>query len=995
MLFDKVTERISKLVTGLHVSPDKVAQKVFSSMTDGIATSVIDELSADVAINMISEDPDYEVLASRIIVSNTQKLRPKTFSAAMNLSGLFHYQAVERYDSMISPDRDYDFSYFGIKTLLKMYLGPHETPQYMFMRVALGIHGTSDSQMDAVKDTYDLMSQKYFTHATPTLFNAGTSHSQLSSCFLTGIKDDSITGIYDTLKDCAQISKWSGGIGFHLHNVRATGSEIRGTNGHSDGIIPMLRTFNATARYVNQCFRGDTPVYTKCGWIPICRIKTGDLVFTRDGTFQKVTHTHEREISETVLCVTTDISTNEVFVTKKHQIFVRKSEDSDDLIEISAEDLVPFVHKTYYPVEGFSVVTSVSEIYQECKVYDLTVENNHNYTTEIGLVHNSGKRKGSFAAYLEPWHADIFEFLELRLNQGDEEARCRDLFTALWIPDLFMKRLGEGKPWSLFCPDKAPGLSDVWGDKFEKLYLKYESMGLATKTIPIEQLWSAILKSQIETGTPYMLYKDHCNRKSNQRHLGTIKSSNLCVAPETKIKTSKGELTISDLVDQSVEVWNGEEWSEVIVHKTCDDAELLKVTLEDGKVLECTPVHLFYVNGKFDRPVPAKQLIAGVDKVPVGDQMVRVKSVEWHGRRDATYCFTEPKRHMGVFNGILTGQCTEIIEYTDPGEIAVCNLASICLPKFVNESDGTFDYVKLEEVTRTVTRNLDKIIDVNFYPVPEAERSNKKHRPVAIGVQGLADVYQMLGLDFGQGDLNRLVFETIYWAACSESVRIADVKGPHSSFSGSPWSQGLFQFDLWCVTPSDRYDWESIRGRPIRNSLLVGPMPTATTSQIMGNNECFEPYTSNMYLRRTLAGEFVVLNKHLVTDLKALGIWSKQVKDDIVRNQGSVQTLDIPEDLKNRYKTVWEISQKIIIDMAAERGPYICQSQSMNLHVEDPTASKLSSIHMYAWKQGLKTGMYYLRTRPKARAIQFTLEPEAAPAPACRRDNPGCISCSG
>lgn len=859
MLFDKVTERISKLVTGLHVSPDKVAQKVFSSMTDGIATSVIDELSADVAINMISEDPDYEVLASRIIVSNTQKLRPKTFSAAMNLSGLFHYQAVERYDSMISPDRDYDFSYFGIKTLLKMYLGPHETPQYMFMRVALGIHGTSDTQMDAVRDTYDLMSQKYFTHATPTLFNAGTGHPQLSSCFLTGIKDDSVVGMYDTLKDCAQISKWSGGIGFHIHNVRANGSEIRGTNGISDGIVPMLRTFNATARHINQ---------------------------------------------------------------------------------------------------------------------------------------GGGKRKGSFAAYLEPWHADIFEFLELRLNQGDEEARCRDLFTALWIPDLFMKRLGEGKPWSLFCPDKAPGLSDVWGDKFEKLYLKYESMGLATKTIPIEQLWSAILKSQIETGTPYMLYKDHCNRKSNQRHLGTIKSSNLCVAPETKIKTSKGDLTISDLVDQTVDVWNGDEWSEVTVRKTCEDAELLKVTLEDGKVLECTPVHLFYVNDKFDRPVPAKQLIPWVDRVPVGDQMVRVRSVEWHGRRDATYCFTEPKRHMGVFNGILTGQCTEIIEYTDPGEIAVCNLASICLPKFVNESDGTFDYQKLEEVTRTVTRNLDKIIDVNFYPVPEAERSNKKHRPVAIGVQGLADVYQMLSLDFGQGDLNRLVFETIYWAACSESVRIAAVKGPHSSFSGSPWSQGLFQFDLWGVTPSDRYDWESIRGRPIRNSLLVGPMPTATTSQIMGNNECFEPYTSNMYLRRTLAGEFVVLNKHLVRDLKALGVWDKQLKDDIVRNQGSVQTLDIPQDLKNRYKTVWEISQRVIIDMAAERGPYICQSQSMNLHVEDPTASKLSSIHMYAWKQGLKTGMYYLRTRPKARAIQFTLDPEA-PAPACRRDNPGCISCSG
>jgi ribonucleoside-diphosphate reductase alpha chain len=1413
MLFDKVTERISKLVTGLHVSPDKVAQKVFSSMTDGIATSVIDELSADVAINMISEDPDYEVLASRIIVSNTQKLRPKTFSAAMNLSGLFHYQAVERYDSMISPDRDYDFSYFGIKTLLKMYLGPHETPQYMFMRVALGIHGTSDSQMDAVKDTYDLMSQKYFTHATPTLFNAGTGHSQLSSCFLTGIKDDSITGIYDTLKDCAQISKWSGGIGFHLHNVRATGSEIRGTNGHSDGIIPMLRTFNATARYVNQCFRGDTIVYSTDGPIRIDEIKISDQLITIDGTPKKVNEVIRNHVSKEILVIRPTHSMEPVRVTPEHEVytiqgipkmtnyssilyrldkrivepkFVSASSLSDgdfvgypipntitDFPEdpayfrfygimigdghmsknefgltfgFSKENTYTFAmqflksrgihvwtgvddirhtirlrwsgnvdklnltrdmlydsnnekhidprfmnlphektlgiiaglmetdggithevqfyntsknvvyslrylllrigvlssgcihnnvgksheirpgeyitnkkiswsvripkHPNLRPIFGDSIEYSTTVKFLEWNgilwsrikrigkehfdgyVYDLNMQDNHNYLTDMGLVHNSGKRKGSFAAYLEPWHSDIFEFLELRLNQGDEEARCRDLFTALWIPDLFMKRLGEGKPWSLFCPDKAPGLSDVWGDKFEKLYLKYESMGLATKTIPIEQLWSAILKSQIETGTPYMLYKDHCNRKSNQRHLGTIKSSNLCVAPETKILTKYGYKTISDLVDQSVEVWNGEEWSEVTVRKTSEESALMRVELDNGTFLECTPDHKFWVKPdyfskpeevraadlnmndklvKWDCPViefgsddfkypythgffcgdgtyhktysgeaihpgvslyhekmkllpylevrstsgipdssgrincllpfdlPQKFIVplnysvkvrlewlsglldadgtvlksghfqlASIHKnflhdiqlmlntlgvqskvslvhteamrcMPdgrggksmfkcqalwrlfisqtyahkliqlgltthrltmnskpgnrVANWYAKVASVLMTGRLDATYCFTEPKRHMGVFNGILTGQCTEIIEYTDPGEIAVCNLASICLPKFVNESDGTFDYVKLEEVTRTVTRNLDKIIDVNFYPVPEAERSNKKHRPVAIGVQGLADVYQMLGLDFGQGDLNRLVFETIYWAACSESVRIAEVKGPHSSFSGSPWSQGLFQFDLWGVTPSDRYDWESIRGRPIRNSLLVGPMPTATTSQIMGNNECFEPYTSNMYLRRTLAGEFVVLNKHLVTDLKALGIWSKQVKDDIVRNQGSVQTLDIPEDLKNRYKTVWEISQKIIIDMAAERGPYICQSQSMNLHVEDPTASKLSSIHMYAWKKGLKTGMYYLRTRPKARAIQFTLEPEAAPA--CRRDNPGCISCSG
>ena len=846
MLFDKVTSRIAKLCYGLDgVLPDKVAQKVFSSMTDGIATSVIDEISADVAINMISEDPDYEVLASRIVVSNMHKLRLHKGDPT----------------GIIVPERDYDFSYFGIKTLLKMYLGPDETPQHMFLRVAKGIHG-DDSER--VKETYDLMSQKYFTHATPTLFNAGTDHPQLSSCFLTGIKEDSVKGMYSTLADCAQISKWSGGIGFHVHTVRANGSKIRGTNGVSDGIVPMLRTFNSTARHINQ---------------------------------------------------------------------------------------------------------------------------------------GGGKRKGSFAVYLEPWHADVFQFLELRLNQGDEEARCRDLFTALWIPDLFMKRLESGQKWSLFCPDKAPGLSDVWGEEFEKLYERYESEGRANESVPIEQLWAAILKSQIETGTPYMLYKDHCNSKSNQQHLGTIKSSNLCVAPETLVKTKEGDVAISDLDEQTVEVWNGKEWSEVTVKQTSPETEVLHMTFADGRTLDCTPEHKFYVNRNFERPISAKYVIPGVDSVTavsmdLAEMQLRVKKVEDLGRRCPTYCFTEPKRHMGVFNGVLTGQCTEIIEYTDPDEIAVCNLASICLPKFVSLESGQFDYDMLERVTRVITRNLDKIIDVNFYPVPEAERSNKRHRPVAIGVQGLADVYQMMGLEFGHGDINKNIFETIYWASCSESVKLAAEKGTYETFDGSPWSKGKFQFDMWGVTPSARYDWESIRGKPLRNSLLVGPMPTATTSQIMGNNECFEPYTSNMYLRRTLAGEFVVLNRHLVKKLKELGMWNRTVKDHIIRDQGSIQNLPgVPDDVRRIFKTVWEISQKLVIDMAAERGPFICQSQSMNLHVEEPTPAKLSSIHMYAWKKGLKTGMYYLRTRPKARPIQFTLEPEAA-APACRRDNPDCTFCS-
>lgn len=845
MLFDKVTERIHSVASGLNVSPDKVAQKVFSSMTDGISTSIIDEISADVAINMITEDPDYETLAVRILVSNMHR----------NFKGTW--------PEGTKAERDYDFSYFGLKTLMKMFLGPDETPQHMFMRVAKGIHGDSDPQ--AVQETYDYMSQKYFTHATPTLFNAGTKSPQLSSCFLTGIKDDSIAGMYDTLKDCALISKWSGGIGVHIHNVRAKGSHIRGTNGTSDGIIPMLRTFNATARHVNQCFRGDTMVLSDLGWISIERVKAGqDRVMTHDGTFKFVTKVHSRVTTEPLLRVRTKYSANSVFVTKKHRVFVRKSYDSEELEEIDANDLVPHVHEMYYPFDkSFSVVTEVTEFVNKgITVFDLTVDTNHSYVTDIGLVHNSGKRKGSFALYLEPWHADIFDFLELRLNQGEEEARTRDLFTALWIPDLFMKRLEKGQDWSLFCPDKAPGLSDVWGEDFERLYERYESEGRASKTVPIQTVWSAILKSQIETGTPYMLYKDACNRKSNQRHLGTIKSSNLC---------------------------------------------------------------------------------------------------------------------------------TEVVEYTDPNEIAVCNLASLCLPKFV---DGDFfDYELLEKVTRIVTRNLDKVIDINMYPVPEAEFSNKKNRPVAIGVQGLADVYQMLGLEFGHGDLNAKIFETIYWASTSESVKIAEEKGPHASFEGSPWSQGLFQFDLWGTGPvTDRYDWESIRAKPIRNSLLVGPMPTATTSQIMGNNECFEPYTSNMYLRRTLAGEFVILNKHLVKELKGLGLWNKTTKDHIIRDQGSVQGLaGIPDDMKRRYRTVWEIPQKLIIDMAAERGPFVCQSQSMNLHVEDPSINKLSSMHMYAWKKGLKTGMYYLRTRPKARAIQFTLEPEAPMV--CRKEN-GCVMCS-
>ena len=736
MKFDNVTNRIKNLTSGLSENCDstKVAQQVFSSMYDNITAQEIDTLSAEICVGMITADPDYEILATRIIASNIHKVCPNNFHLAMRKlqkTGVVTDEVVEvaqQVKENIKTDRDFDFGYFGLKTLEKSYLQRVEgklieTPQYMFMRVAIGIHG---KDIPSVLETYDKMSQGFFIHATPTLFNAGTPRPQMSSCFLIANKGDSIDGIYGTLTECAQISKWAGGIGMHIHDIRGNKSRIRGTNGQSDGIIPMLRVFNATARYVNQ----------------------------------------------------------------------------------------------------------------------------------------AGRRKGSIAVYVEPWHADIMDFLELRLNQGDEEARCRDLFSAMWIPDLFMKRVEEGGNWSLFCPDKAPGLSDVYGDEFEALYTKYEEEGRANATVPATEVWKAILKSQTETGTPYMLYKDACNKKSNQKNLGTIKSSNLC---------------------------------------------------------------------------------------------------------------------------------TEIIEYTNKEETSVCNLASIALPKYVNKETKTFDYDKLHAVTKIVTKNLNRVIDRNFYPVETARNSNMKHRPIGLGVQGLADVFILCGLQFDCEEsrlMNAHIFETIYHAALEASSELAEVDGSYESFIGSPASEGILQPDMWEGETkfSGRYDWDAMRTRVktkgLRNSLLLAPMPTASTAQILGNNECFEPYTTNIYLRRTLAGEFVVVNKHLVDDLKRAGLWSKEMKDLMVKAGGSIQNIvDIPLDIKNLYKTVWEISQKCIIDMAADRGRFIDQSQSMNLFIESPTMSKLSSMHMYAWKSGLKTGMYYLRSKAKARPIQFSLEPD-------------CVACS-
>ncbi len=730
--FNKVTNRITKLTYDLseNVDVSKVAQQVFSSMYDEIKTHEIDTLSSEVCIGMITSEPDYEVLATRIVASNIQKRASNNFHIAMrklHKAGIVTHEVLEvpsKVKDNIEHERDFDFGYFGLKTLEKGYLQKIdgdiiETPQYLYMRVSIGIHG---HDIDRVLETYEAMSKGLFIHATPTLFNAGTHRPQMSSCFLIANKEDSIDGIYNTVKECAQISKWAGGIGLHIHDVRANKSHIRGTNGTSDGIIPMLRVYNSTARYVNQ----------------------------------------------------------------------------------------------------------------------------------------AGRRKGSIAVYLEPWHTDILDFLEIRLNQGDEEARCRDLFTAMWIPDLFMKRVERGEKWSLFCPDNARGLSDVYGKEFEDLYEKYESEGLASKVVPATDIWKSIIKSQSETGTPYMLYKDACNEKSNHKHVGTIKSSNLC---------------------------------------------------------------------------------------------------------------------------------TEILEYTDKDETAVCNLASIALPKYVNPETKEFDHEELHRVTKMVTRNLNRVIDKNFYPTETGKNSNMRHRPIGIGVQGLADVFIMCRMVFGSEEsrkLNRDIFETIYHASLESSCELAEMYGTYETFKGSPFSKGILQFDMWDRDPqfSGRYDWDVMRERVkegTRNSLLLAPMPTASTSQILGNNECFEPYTTNIYLRRTLAGEFVVVNKHLVEDLKKIGLWSKEMKDLMVKANGSVQNIiDIPDDLKELYKTVWEMSQKTIIDMAADRGVYIDQSQSMNLFVESPTISKLSSMHMYAWKTGLKTGMYYLRSKAKARPIQFSLEAECA-----------------
>jgi ribonucleoside-diphosphate reductase alpha chain len=785
--FDKITARIKKLCYGLDhnfVNHLAITKKVIQGLYDGVTTRELDNLAAETAATMATDHPDYSILAARIAISNLQKSTDKSFSKVMTV--LYNYidpktnakagligdetyriimENKDRLDSAIIYDRDTNFDYFGFKTLERSYLMRAdgevvERPQHMLMRTAVGIHG---EDIDSAIETYDLMSEKWFIHATPTLFNAGTPKPQLSSCFLLSTTEDSIPGIFETLTRCAKISQSAGGIGLSIHNVRAQGSYIKGTGGTSNGIVPMLKVFNDTARYVDQ---------------------------------------------------------------------------------------------------------------------------------------GGGKRKGAFAIYLEPWHADIQDFLDLKKNHGAEERRARDLFYAMWISDLFMQRVKDDADWSLFDPNECPGLYDAYGGEFEALYHKYEKEGKARKTMKAQELWFAILESQIETGTPYILYKDAANKKSNQKNLGTIRSSNLC---------------------------------------------------------------------------------------------------------------------------------TEIMEYTSKDEVAVCNLASISLPKFVENKK--FDFEKLRKIARTVTRNLNKIIDINYYPIPEARNSNMRHRPIGIGVQGLADTFIMMGHPFdseGARLLNRQIFETIYYGALEESCAQAEKHGAYQTYEGSPVSQGQFQYDMWGVTPTDLWDWNELKAKVaehgVRNSLLLAPMPTASTSQILGNNECFEPYTSNFYTRRTLSGEFIIINKHLLKDLISLNLWNEEMKQQLMVHNGSVQKIDsIPQELKDMYKTSYELSQKVLIDMSADRGAYICQSQSLNLFVENPNFGKLSSMHFYGWQKGLKTGMYYLRSKAAVDPIKFTVKEELrkshskeqlaegvilkgealakaaavaeAEAKACSLDDPDCLMC--
>uniref|UniRef100_A0A6C0AS89 ribonucleoside-diphosphate reductase n=1 Tax=viral metagenome TaxID=1070528 RepID=A0A6C0AS89_9ZZZZ len=1521
--FDKILNRIKKLGQDIKINYTNLVMKVIDQLYDGISTTKIDELSAEQCASMASIHPDYNVLAGRITISNHHRETSDNFVDVM--TQLYQYkdkhgkqsplvsdalfECVVKYgvelEAMINYDNDFLIDYFGFKTLERAYLmkidkKTVERPQHMWLRVAIGIHYEetnvhydNNAILDKIQETYQLMSQKYFTHATPTLFNSGTPHQQNSSCYLIALEEDSIEGIYNTLKDCAMISKWAGGIGLHIHNIRASGSHIRGTNGQSNGIVPMLRVFNNTAKYVDQCINPETIIYTTHGPKQIQHCIAGETeICNLNGDIEVIENVLEHSYDGDILEIEIMHSITPLQITLEHPVYALTGQKkglnykviknrldkkicdfewvdakdlttddmlvfpipkhSKDISNISEDDCylygvimgdgsmsndtettgyvslhttnkrhildfmikyfddryvnyridtdnnttrirwnrcihLPFRYNDFYdenkekrvqprwlnlPIEkskfilkglldtdgcnkgelvfdstSYNLIESVrfltmrmgvltsgyirdrvgeshmtsrgiienkrvsyclripktEDICELMKIefdnkqffkfmrhndllltriqsikeskykgilYDLQMKKQHDYLIHNGLVHNGGgKRNGSFAIYLEPWHADIEFFLQMRKNHGDEELKARDLFYALWTPDLFMERVKADGQWTLMCPDECPGLADVYGDEFKKLYLEYEQSGKGRKTMKARDLWFQVLDAQMETGTPYLLYKDACNKKSNQKNLGTIKSSNLCVAPETMILTEQGHKEIQTLVNTKVNVWNGKEFSEVDVVQTGQDQELITVETDDGCRIECTPYHKFFIQNSYNKKsiktVEAKDLkegdkitkceypvidgkekmkyaythgffcgdgtygnvndeqspckfkslsghyycashldyetdemveqlkntkntnnikpnnrcnamsyekkamiylyedkkqlidhfdyrsktennvsirspntkdgvelensvqsmttrivlnlpvdidekffvpmnntlsdkmewfsgycdadgtiakngtnlqlqissvnrtflmniklmlqtcgvnpklkcmrLAGTSYLPDGkgghkyfdtqsiyrllitsvdlqklvdngfstrrlkidittpnraaSQFVKIKSVTNTGRIDDTYCFTEPKQHAGIFNGILTSQCSEVVQYSDDKETAVCNLASIGLPTFIVTDPITgkpyLDYAHLHKVVKVVTYNLNRIIDVNFYPTPKTERSNKRHRPIGIGVQGLADVFMLLELPFSSEEaktINKHIFETIYHAAVEQSCELAERDGPYETFEGSPAQRGQLQFDLWLAFGgkdeggktehnNDRYDWKSLKERVkthgLRNSLLLAPMPTASTSQILGYNECIEPITSNIYNRRTIAGEFIMANKYLMNDLIKLDLWNERIKNSIIANHGSIQHIDIiPQEIRDRYKTVWEIPMRNLIDMAADRGIYVCQSQSLNLWLEDPTYSNLTSMHFYSWSKGLKTGIYYLRRRARHQAQQFTIEPE-------------------
>jgi len=971
--FDKVTRRIKKLCHNLNeqINHIIIAQKVCSQIYNNVTTKELDELAAQICISMITQDLDYGILASRIIISNNQKSTSPSFSETVHIlynnkdknniqcplisKELFEtvMENKDKLNDVINYENDYLFDYFGFKTLEKSYLmkiNGHiiERIQHMFMRVSLGIHGNN---IKSAILSYQMMSEKYFTHATPTLFHSGTSRPQLASCFLMGM-EDSVDGIYKAVSDCAKISAGAGGIGLCISKIRSKNSYIRSVNGSSNGIIPLCRVLNEVARHINQ----------------------------------------------------------------------------------------------------------------------------------------AGKRPGCIAVYIEPHNVEILEFLELRKNTGVESERARDLFLALTVSDLFMERVESNSEWSLFDADDCPGLDDSYGDEYKSLYLNFEKEGKARKTLQARKVWNYILTSQIETGTPYILYKDAANKKSNQKNLGVIRNSNLCVIGETHILTDKGYFEIQKLVGQKVNIWNGKEFSNSLVKKT-GHHKIIKVIFNNLFELECTEYHKFYI-----RDQSGEKIMKEARELKKGDQIIHYKYPKLHQFDDSikemmikhindlihelgifnennfyffinkklgqynnlnnifymlhcigiqgksindenkimfnkqelnilcdicqdslivnglknliekyedfeyspieildivdenkdadTYCFNEPNEHAGIFNGVLAGNCIEILEYSDDKEYAVCTLASVSLPNFVDEENKTFDFDKLIDIMDILVNNLNKVIDVNYYPVEETRISNEKHRPIGIGVQGLIDVYYKMGYSFESveaKELNKNIFETMYYGAMLASYKQALKHGHYQSFKGSPLSEGLFQFDLWNVKPSDRYDWDDLRNKimetGVRNSLCLALMPTASTSQILGNNECFEPITSNIYSRRTVAGDFIVVNKYLVKDLVKINLWDEDMKNQIIENNGSIQNIEkIPQHLRDIYKTVWETKQKHIIDQAAERGPFICQTQSMNLFFEEPTQNTLTSAFFYGWKKGLKTGCYYIRTRPKAQAQQFTIE---------------------